>query len=236
MITLWTPWTRPPPDEVADGVEVVRCPGEHLAGCVAVVERAREAQVGLVEQLAHSGLDPDADARRRVTAGEVDPQPDRREPDEDREVRPERMLVMDDRVVDRLLDQDRDRQRDGRVRERTGEPEQAEPPLVPPQPKQATAGRPGGVVRRVDSAGQRFSFQAKAGQRRCAVPSWVILFSALLRVGGGDARGNQIRLGRAHRVPPFSYQQPRTYQKGRSEPCSYDFVEAGSPTAQRGSW
>ena len=62
-----------PADEVADGVEVVRRARDDLAGRVPVVERARVAEVRLVEQLAHARLDADAGARRRVAAREVDP-------------------------------------------------------------------------------------------------------------------------------------------------------------------
>ena len=66
------PLDQAPADEVADGVEVVRRAREHLAGRVPVVERARVAQVRLVEQLAHPRLDADADARGRVASREVD--------------------------------------------------------------------------------------------------------------------------------------------------------------------
>ena len=66
------PLHEPPADEVADGVEVVRRPRQHLAGRVPVVERAGVAQVGLVEELPHPRLDPDADPRGGVAAVEVD--------------------------------------------------------------------------------------------------------------------------------------------------------------------
>ena len=71
------PLHEPPADEVADRVEVVRRAREHLAGRVPVEERARVAEVRAVEQLAHPRLDPDADARGRVAAREVDPEAER---------------------------------------------------------------------------------------------------------------------------------------------------------------
>ena len=52
-----------PADEVADRVEVVGRAREHLPGRVAVVERARIGEVGVVERGAQAVLDHDADAR-----------------------------------------------------------------------------------------------------------------------------------------------------------------------------
>ena len=66
------PLHEPPADEVADRIEVVRRAGQHLAGRVPVVERARVAEVRLVEELAHPRLDPHADPGGRVAAVEVD--------------------------------------------------------------------------------------------------------------------------------------------------------------------
>ena len=84
------PLGHPPADEVADGVEVVRRARDDLAGRMAVVERARVAEVRLVEELAHARLDADAGARGCVPPREVDPEADERQHDDDREVRPER--------------------------------------------------------------------------------------------------------------------------------------------------
>ena len=81
---------HPPADEVADRIEVVGRARDDLAGGVAVVERARVAQVRLVEQLAHPRFDADADARGRVPAREVGQEPEDREADDRDEVGPER--------------------------------------------------------------------------------------------------------------------------------------------------
>jgi hypothetical protein len=84
------PLHEPPADEVADRIEIVRRAREHLSGRVPVVERSREAEVRRIEELAHARLDPDADARGRVSPREVDEEADRREPDDRDDVRPER--------------------------------------------------------------------------------------------------------------------------------------------------
>ncbi len=128
-----------PADEVADGIEVVRRPREHLAGRVAVVERARVAEVVLVEQLAHARLDPDARPGGRIAAREVDPEADDRENDDDDEIGPERIALTArgrDRVVDRVPDDDRDREREPRVDERAAETEQHEPLLLAPEARE----------------------------------------------------------------------------------------------------
>src|SRR5262252_42157 len=66
------PLHKTPADEVADGIEIVRRPREHLAGRMPVVEGARVAEVRLVEELPHPRLDPDADPGGCVAAVEVD--------------------------------------------------------------------------------------------------------------------------------------------------------------------
>ena len=139
-----------PADEVADRVEVVRRAREHLTGRVPVVERARIAEVRRVEQLAHPRLDADADARGRVAAGEVDEEAQSGEDDDADDVRPERARVRHDRVVDRALHEQRDRDRDQRVTEREREAERAESPLRPPQTEQPAEGRQQAEVGRID--------------------------------------------------------------------------------------
>ena len=79
-----------PADEVADREEVVRRTRDDLSGRVQVVERPREAQVAGVEQLPQAGLEADADARRGVSAGEVDPETDDRDREDRNHVGPER--------------------------------------------------------------------------------------------------------------------------------------------------
>ena len=49
-----------PADEVAHGVQVVGCARDDLPGRVSVVERAGKLEVGLIQQLAHAGLEPHA--------------------------------------------------------------------------------------------------------------------------------------------------------------------------------
>ena len=71
-----------PADEVAHGIDVVRGPGDHLAGRVPVEERARVAEVRVVEELAQARLDRDADARGREAAREVGAEADRPEQDD----------------------------------------------------------------------------------------------------------------------------------------------------------
>jgi len=112
------PLHEPPADEVPDGIQVVRRPREHLAGRMPVVERARVAEICLVEELAHPRLDPDADPGGRIPAVEVDDEAQKSEPADGCEIRRQQVfLVGDDRVVDRPLDEDRDRDRDQRVEE-----------------------------------------------------------------------------------------------------------------------
>jgi hypothetical protein len=145
------PLHEAPADEVADGVQVVRRPREHLSGRVPVVEGAGVAQVGVVEELPHPRFDPHADPRRGVTAVEGDHEPQKSKPSNRRDVRRELALVVrDDRVVDRALDQDRDRDRDQRVDERARQPEDAELPLLAPEPEQAPKRRQHAEVRWVD--------------------------------------------------------------------------------------
>ena len=60
-----------PADEVADRVEVVGRAREHLPGRVAVVERARIGEVGVVERGPQAVLDHDADARGDRAPGRV---------------------------------------------------------------------------------------------------------------------------------------------------------------------
>ena len=140
-----------PADEVPDGVDVVRRAADHLTGRVAVVERAREAQVRVVELRAEPRLDRDADARSRVAAREVDAEAERRGDQDRDEVRDEqRVVVAVDRVVDRALDDDRDEKREPREHERAGEPDRGEAPLGPPERVQVPDRRPELQVGRVD--------------------------------------------------------------------------------------
>ncbi len=104
-----------PADEVPDGVDVVRRAADHLAGRVPVVERAREAQVRVVELRAQPCLDRDTDARSRVAPGEVDAEAQDRDHEDRDEVRhEERAVVAVDRVVDGALDEDGDQERERR--------------------------------------------------------------------------------------------------------------------------
>ena len=148
------PLHEPPADEVPDWVEVVRRPRQHLTGRVPVVEGARVAEIRLVEELAHPRLDPHADPRRREATTEVDDEADRRQSDDDRQVRPERLPVVVgadvDGVVDRPLDENRDRDRDQRVEKRAREPEDAEAPLLTPELEQPAEGRQQAEVGRID--------------------------------------------------------------------------------------
>jgi len=144
------PLDEPPADEVADGVEVVRRPRQHLAGGVPVEERAGIPQVGVVQKLAHAGLDADADARRRVAPREVDPEPHCREAHDRDDVRPQPLRVIDDRVVDRALREQRNRDRHERVGQGEREPESAETPLLPPEPEQPAERREQAEVGRID--------------------------------------------------------------------------------------
>ena len=160
---------EPPADEVADGVQVVRRPRQHLSRRVTVVEGARVAQVRLVEELAHPRLDPHADPGRCEAPVEVDVEPARSEAGDGREVRPERLPVFVpadvDGVVDRPLDEDRDRDRDQRVQERARKREDAEPPLLPPDAEQAPEGRQHAEVGRVDGVRVRGHGYAPVGDR-----------------------------------------------------------------------
>ena len=147
------PLGHAPADEVADGVEVVGRARDDLTGGVPVVERARIAQVCLVEQLAHPCLHADAGARRRVAAREVDREPDRREHDDDDEVRPQRLAVAvrrRDRVVDRVPDDERDREREPGVDEGARQADEDEPFLLAPQPGEPLRRRPEAEIRRID--------------------------------------------------------------------------------------
>ena len=115
-----------------------------------VVEGAREAEVGAVEELAHPRLDADADARGRVPARKVDREAHDGERQDRDDVLPQRTVVAHDRVVDRTRDQDRDRQRDRRVGDRAGEAEGDQAPLLAPQAQQPAHRRPERVIRWVD--------------------------------------------------------------------------------------
>ena len=145
------PLHEAPADEVADRIEVVRRPRQHLARGMPVVERPRVAEVRLVEQLAHPRLDPDADPGGGVTTVEVDDEAQECEPPDRGQIRRELVLLVgNDRVVDRLRDQDRDRDRDQRVGERAGQAEGSELPLLAPESEQASEGRQQAEVGRVD--------------------------------------------------------------------------------------
>src|SRR5262249_47039505 len=74
------------------------------------------------------------------------------------EVRPERVVMMDDRTVDRPLNQDRYPGRDQGVDQRAGQADDTEPPFGAPQPKQSHECWPQAEIRRVD--------YIRAGSRR----------------------------------------------------------------------
>src|SRR5439155_13073319 len=131
----------------------VRGARDDLAGRVLVVERARETEIRLVQELAHARLDPDADPRSGVPAREVRDEADRREDDDRRQIRPETRAVAvnrRDRVVDRLPDQDRDRQREPGRRHRAQEADEDQAPLLPPDPEQPDGSREEAEIGRVD--------------------------------------------------------------------------------------
>ena len=144
------PLDQAPADEVADRIEVVRRTRQHLAGGVPVVERPREAEVRAVEELAHARLDPDADPRRRVAAREVDAEAQSGEADDREDVRPQRLRVVHDRVVDRALREQRDRDRDQRVAESKRDPERPQAPLLSPEAEQPAERRQQAEVGRID--------------------------------------------------------------------------------------
>src|SRR5579863_1281736 len=102
------------------------------------------AEVGLVEELAHPRLDPNADSRSREATVEVDREADGGEPSDDRQVGPERLLVRAaagvDGMVDRPLDEDGDRDRDQRVGERARQAERPQAPLLAPEAEQPAEG------------------------------------------------------------------------------------------------
>ena len=144
------PLHEPPADEVADRVEVVRRAREHLAGRVPVVERARVAEVRVVEQLAHPRLDPDADPRGRVAAREVDPEAQRPRPTI------ARMYGQSGRVWWTIASSIARCMSSGiaiemqRVDEREGEPDHAQAALAPPEPEQPAERRQQAEVGRID--------------------------------------------------------------------------------------
>jgi hypothetical protein len=124
--------------------------GMALTRGVAVVERAREAQVGEVEKLAQARLDVDAHPCGRVAAPVVDRPADRREHEDDPELGPQRPHVPQDRVVDRARHQDGDGDRERAVDEGVAQAERAQPPLLAPDLQEPSRGRAqvvvGGVV------------------------------------------------------------------------------------------
>ena len=140
-----------PPDEIAHRVDVVRRARDDLAGCVAVVEGARIAQVRVVQLRAQTRLDGDPDPRRGIAPGEVDDEPDRCDREDRDEVRHEqRMVVPVDRVVDRPLHEDRDREREHGEDNRARETDRDQPPLGPPERVEVPDRRPECEVGRVD--------------------------------------------------------------------------------------
>ena len=131
-----------PADEVAHGVEVVRRARDDLTGRVSVVERARIGQVGGEQPAAHLVLDADADPRREEAPLEVDEHPDDREHGDPTQVRPQLAAVAGhDRVVDRLLHEDRDRERAEGHEQRREQAERGQPPLVQPEPEEPASRR-----------------------------------------------------------------------------------------------
>ena len=145
--------SQAPADEVADRVQVVRRARNDLAGRVPVVERARVAEIRLVEQLAHPRLDADAGTCCCVPASEVDAEASEREHDDDREIGPESggvAALRVDRVVDRMPNHDRDREREARVDECAREPEDDERFLLAPETGQTLDCGPQPEIRRVD--------------------------------------------------------------------------------------
>ena len=179
-----------PADEVADGVEVVGRARDDLAGRVLVVERARIAEVRLVEQLAHACLHPDAGAGGRVPAREVEREAgDPQQQDHD-EVGPERLRVpvrRVDRVVDRVPDDDRDREREPAVDERAEEPDGDEPALLAPEPGEPFRRLPEAEIRRID----REELLLHPRRLPAAVPHWL----TRLRVARSPARPSSGRAG-----------------------------------------
>ena len=134
-----------PADEVAHGVDVVRRARDHLAGRMPVEEGPRVGEIGVVEHPAQPRLDGDPDPGRCEAAREVDAEAQRREHDDDPEIRQQPAFVRaDDRLVDHALDQHRDRDRERREGERAREPDRDQPPLLPPEWEEPAQGRPEG--------------------------------------------------------------------------------------------
>jgi hypothetical protein len=160
-----------PADEVADREEVVRRARDDLSRGVVVVEAAREAQVRAEEQLAHAGLDAHADARRRVAALEVHERADGRDRRDRGEQRPQRLLVMDDRAVDRPGDEQRDGEREQRVDEGEDQPERAQAPLLAAHAHEPRDRVAHAQVGRIEAVGGRRPHAKDDGRRRGFEPA-----------------------------------------------------------------
>ena len=140
-----------PADEVAHRIDVVRGARDHLAGRVPVEERARIAEVGVVEHSAQPRLDRDPDPRCREAAREVDEEAQDGEHEDRAEIREKPILLRaDDRLVDHALDQDRDRDRERGVDERERQAGADQAALLPPEGEESAQGRPKGKIRWID--------------------------------------------------------------------------------------
>ena len=143
-----------PADEVAHRIDVVRRARDHLARGVAVVERSRVADVGVVEHPAQSCLDGDTDARGGEAARVVDPELERRDEDDRAQIGQQQAPVATvDRIVDRALDEDRNGEGRGGEGQRACEAEQDQAPLLPPQRVETAQSRPEREISWVDGIG-----------------------------------------------------------------------------------
>ena len=155
-----------PADEVPHRVEVVRGARQHLARGVPVVEPPRVRQVGVVHHRAQPRLDPDADDAGRPAADDVDREPDRRQADHQRHQPRQRIHVVGhDRLVDDLLDQAGDREREARDQEGAQDRERDEASLLAPEHGELPYRRPERLVGRIDVGGHAPAAYKRRGWR-----------------------------------------------------------------------
>src|SRR6478735_8146833 len=89
------------------------------------------------------------------------------------------MVATVDRVVDRPLDEDRDRQREPGKDERAAEPDRDQPPLGPPEGIEVAQSRPELEIGRIDVLHARVGLLAAGvaghavGGTRAVTPAWL---------------------------------------------------------------
>ena len=120
---------------------------------MAVEERARIAEVGVVEEPAQARLDGDPDPRGREPPREVDEEADDRHGDDQPEQRQEPVAMLPvDRIVDHELGQHGNRDREPGEGERARETEPDQATLLPPEGEEPPQGGADGEIGRVDGA------------------------------------------------------------------------------------